>query len=385
MKKVYFDNGATSYPKAPNVADAIADYITNNGSSTNRGAYSDAFEVENIVFETREMLASFFGYNKPKNVIFTKNITESLNVLLHGYLKSGDHVIVSSLEHNAVMRPLMEMSENNITFTRVNPEKSGNFYEDDLTLALEHNTKLIVMTYASNVSGIVLNLKQVGEFAKKHNIRFVIDSAQAAGFIDMDINDLNADAIAFTGHKSLLGPQGIGGFVIKSDFAKEVKSLVQGGTGSKSDSEIQPKYLPDKYEAGTPNIVGIVGLNASIKYIQSVGLSNIRKHELFLLDTLVKGLKQISGINVIGGEFISNSTPVVSIDIPDVDTAMVSHELASKYNISNRCGMHCAPSAHKYYGTFPQGTIRFSVGYSNTIEEVEYVLNSLKQIIDDIE
>lgn len=383
MKRTYLDNGATSFPKAPGVAEAINNYILNVGTNVGRGAYAEAFETEGLVYETREMLAELFDAPDSKNIVFTKNITESLNVLLHGYLKSGDHVIVSSLEHNAMMRPLVALESSGVTFTRVTPNHDGVFDSEHLEAALQPNTKLVAMLHASNVFGTVLKLDTVGSFAKKHNLRFIVDAAQTAGFLPVKMSELHADAIAFTGHKSLLGPQGIGGFAIRDDFAKDVSSLIQGGTGSKSDLEVQPDYLPDKFESGTPNTIGIIGLHASLSFIQQKGIDTICAHERKLTQALLDGLTQIPEVNVIATTECSSKTAVVSIDTPQHDSAVVSHLLSSTYGINNRCGMHCAPSAHKTMGTFPQGTIRFSFGYANTDEDVETVLAALKSILQE--
>ncbi len=383
MKRTYLDNGATSFPKAPGVAEAINNYILNVGTNVGRGAYAEAFETEGLVYETREMLADLFDAPDSKNIAFTKNITESLNVLLHGYLNSGDHVIVSSLEHNAMMRPLVALESAGVSFTRVIPGPDGSFDTKALEDALRPNTKLVAMLHASNVFGTVLKLDTVGAFAKEHNLRFIVDAAQTAGFLPVKMTELHADAIAFTGHKSLLGPQGIGGFAITDDFAKEVSSLIQGGTGSKSDLEIQPDYLPDKFESGTPNTIGIIGLHASLTFIKEKGMESIRRHERKLTQSLLNGLAKIPEVNVIATTDCSNKTAVVSIDTPNHDSAVVSHLLSSTYGVNNRCGMHCAPSAHKTMGTFPQGTIRFSFGYANTDQDVQTVLNALKTILKE--
>ncbi len=383
MKRVYLDNGATSFPKAPGVAEAINNYILNVGTNVGRGAYAEAFETEGIVYETREMLAALFGAPDSKNIVFTKNVTESLNVLLHGFLKQGDHVIVSSFEHNAMMRPLVQMSSKGVSFTRIQPDALGIFDLEEITAAIKPETKLIAMLHASNVFGTIMDLKPVGQLAKTHNLRFIVDAAQTAGQLPVNMTDLNADAIAFTGHKSLLGPQGIGGFAITDDFATQVDSLIQGGTGSKSDLEIQPDYLPDKFESGTPNTIGIVGLHASLCFLKDHGIDKIRSHEQMLMEDLLSQLGTISQVKIIGTQSTAHKTAVVSIDTPDHDSAVISHRLSSGYGINNRCGMHCAPSAHKSMDTFPQGTIRFSFGYANTHEDVAAVANALREIFSE--
>ncbi len=378
---IYLDNGATSFPKAPGIGAKIAEYIETIGASVGRGHYKESFQAEMIVYETREKLMNLLGAPDTRNVIFTRNITESMNVLLFGFLKEGDHVIVSEVEHNATMRPLVELENRGITFTRVPIEPDGQVLESHLQDALQTNTKLIAMTHASNVSGALLQLGPVGAFAKANNLRFIVDAAQTAGVLPVKMADLHADAIAFTGHKSLLGPQGIGGFIITDDFADQVKPLIHGGTGSKSESEVQPNIMPDKFEAGTPNIPGIVGLHASLTYIEEEGMDKIHAKEMALTVKLMEGLKDISGVRIIGPMDPDHRTAVVSFDCLEEDNALVSHTLASTYDIRNRCGLHCAPNTHKFYGTYPQGSVRLSVGYFNTEDHIEKAIEAVKTIL----
>ncbi len=379
MRYIYLDNGATAFPKAPGVAEAISDYILNIGASIGRGAYSKAYEAENIVYETRELLCQLFNFHKPENVIFTKNITESINVLTKGLLRDGDHVIVSSMEHNGLMRPLHAIK--GLEYTRIACNNLGQLNPDDIEPAIRTNTRAVIMLHASNVSGTILDLERVGQICKENKLYFIIDAAQTAGFLDLDFEALHADALAFTGHKSLLGPQGIGGFLIKDQLAKEMDSLIQGGTGSLSDEEIQPDYMPDKFEAGTPNIPGIYGLNASLKYIKSYGLKKIKEKEVYLLDRFLEGLKNMEGLRILGPGSSQGRTPVVSLDFIDGDNGIIGHELNKEYGIMTRTGMHCAPSAHKTLGTFPYGTVRFSLSHFNTVEEIDYTLDSISKIL----
>ena len=379
MKYVYLDNGATSFPKAPGVAESMSDYILNVGTNVNRGAYSSSYKAENIVYETRELLCELFKFNKPENVVFTKNITESMNVLIKGLLKDNDHVIVSSMEHNAVMRPLNSL--NKVEYTKVICDETGELNIEDVEKAIKTNTKAIIMTHASNVCGTILDLEKVGQVCKKHNLFFIIDSAQTAGFLNLDFQKLNADAIGFTGHKSLLGPQGIGGFIVNDRMNKEMFSFIQGGTGSLSDTEIQPDYMPDKFEAGTLNIPGIYGLNASLKYLLELGIDKIREKEIKLLDRFLDGVLNIENIKVIGKTTSNNRTGILSIDFIKDDNGMISHELSKEYGIMTRSGMHCAPSAHKTLGTFPQGTVRFSVSHFTTMEEIDYTIDCINKIV----
>ena len=381
MKRVYLDNGATSYPKAPGVAEAMSDYILNNGANVGRGAYESSFLAENIVYETRELIAEMFNSNKSENVVFTKNVTESLNVLIKGVLEAGDHAIVSSMEHNAVMRPLNALSKKDISFSKVKCSNLGELDPDYIRGFIKPNTKAVIMTHASNVCGTILDIETVGRICKEYGLIFIIDTAQTAGFLEIDINRLNADAIAFTGHKGLLGPQGLGGFVVTESLAKSIDTFIEGGTGSLSDQEIQPEYMPDKLEAGTINIPGIYGLNAALKFVRDTGTETIRAGEIDLVERFLTGLKEIDLIHVIGRDDIKNRTGVVSIDVPTRDNADISYKLYSEYGIATRCGMHCAPSAHQTLGTFPKGTVRFSFSHFNTIEDVDYALGALNKIL----
>lgn len=381
MNSVYLDNGATAFPKAPGVVESMSNYLTRIGCNINRGGYSRTFEAEDVVYETRELVCELFNCHKPENVIFTKNITESLNVLIKGLLKSGDHVIVSSMEHNAVMRPLNSIKTCGVEYSRAQCNVYGELDLKEVVKNIKPNTKAIIMTHASNVCGTILDLKRVGNISKENGLYFIIDTAQTAGFLDIDYEELNADAIAFTGHKGLLGPQGIGGFILSDNLASKVTPIIEGGTGSLSDEEIQPEYMPDKFEAGTLNIPGIYGLNASLKYILKEKVSTIREKELYLLEHFLEGLLNMPKLKIIGRRDLHHRTAVVSIDIPHMDNGEVAYELSSKFGIMTRSGLHCAPSAHKTLGTFPRGTIRFSFSHFNTIDEVKYTIDAIYKIL----
>lgn len=336
MGTYYFDNAATSFPKPSEVTESIIHYIKDIGSNVGRGAYGSAYEAEETVLETREMIAELFHYDKYKNVIFTKNITESLNVLIKGFLKKGDHVLVSSMEHNAVMRPLNAIKENGIDFTRIPCNKEGELETETMSKCLRPNTKAVIMTHASNVCGTIMPLEEVGRFCRKNNLFFIVDSAQSAGSIDIDINKINADAIAFTGHKGLLGPQGIGGFVISDRLNPLVSPLIEGGTGSLSEKEIQPDYMPDKYEAGTMNMPGIFGLNAALKYINKETISAIREKEMELTRMFIEEIGNISDVRLIGTRDINKRTAVVSLDFLAKDNSQIAFTLAQSFNIYTR-------------------------------------------------
>lgn len=379
MKNIYLDNGATSYPKAPGVAGNMSDYILNKGTNIGRGAYSLSYEVENAVYETREFICELFDFNRPENVVFTKNITESLNVLIKGLLKKGDHAIISSMEHNAVMRPLNTLIDK-IEYTKIPCNTLGELDTSNIVDSIKPNTKAIIMTHASNVCGTILDLKSVGQICKDNNLFFIIDSAQTAGFLDLNFQELNADAIGFTGHKSLLGPQGIGGFIINDIMIKEMDTLIEGGTGSLSDEEIQPDYMPDKFEAGTLNIPGIYGLHTSLKYLLDYGINNIRDKELYLADRFLEDLLNMENIKLIGKETSIDRTGVLSIDFIEDDNGLVAHELSKDYDIMTRSGLHCAPSAHKTLGTFPHGTVRFSLSHFTSLDEINYTVDCINKI-----
>lgn len=379
MDGIYLDNAATSFPKAPGVAAAVAGFLTNSGVNINRGLYSASFETANIVYETRELLCRLFNFPKPENVIFTKNITESLNVILKGLLKPGNHVLVSTMEHNAVMRPLASLAEKGVEVSAVHCNHQGELSPGDLRLQIKSNTKAIVITHASNVSGTIMPLEEVGQLCREHKLFFIVDSAQTAGFLSIDFLALQADAFAFTGHKGLLGPQGIGGFYLSDQLASLVEPLIEGGTGSASDSVFQPSYLPDRFEAGTLNLPGIYGLNASLKYLIREGIPAIREKELSLVQRFMENVQTLPGIQLLGPDPKHERTGIASLNFLNHDNAQVSYELFKDFGIMTRCGLHCAPAAHRTLGTFPQGTVRFSFGHFNSLQDVDYVIHSLRK------
>ncbi|MGI6586366.1 MAG: aminotransferase class V-fold PLP-dependent enzyme [Gracilibacteraceae bacterium] len=381
MDRVYLDNAATSYPKAPGVGEAVKRFIDDIGCNIKRGVYKSSLSAEEIVFDTREQICRLFNFDKAENVIFTQNITQSLNFLMKGFLKRGDHCIVSSMEHNAVMRPLAQLNAEGVEFSRIQCDSFGRLNPEDITEQIKSNTKAVIMTHASNVCGTVLPIYDIGKICKEKGIRFIVDSAQSAGTLELDWKRLNADAIAFTGHKGLLGPQGIGGFVVSDEMANEMSPYITGGTGSFSDSEEQPEHLPDKFESGTSNIPGIFGLNTALKYVFSIETENIRLNEMKLTGTFISEVSDIKGVMLAGIKGTTGRTAVVSLDFKDLDNAEIAYILDKEYGIATRCGLHCAPSAHKTLGTFPQGTVRFSFSHFNTMEEVRYTVDAINRII----
>lgn len=383
MKRVYLDNGSTSFPKAPGVSDAVKFFMDEVGANVNRGGYESAYSAEDVIMETREMLKELFHFGgKTRNVIFTPNITYSLNMIIKGWLKPGDHVLVSSMEHNAMMRPLVQLGDNGVTFDRIPCNEDGEMQLDKIEALIRPETKGILTLHGSNVCGAVMPLKEIGEICKKHNIKFVVDAAQTAGVFPIDMVDMNIDVLCFTGHKSLLGPQGIGGFLLNDDMAKVVDALIVGGTGSVSDSEIQPNFLPDKYESGTPNIPAIYGLHASLKYIMEKGIDNIRAEEMKLAGAFMEKISEMDGVRIVGPNRVENRAPVVSLDFLNEDNAQVAFALDSEYGIATRTGLHCAPNAHKTLNTYPQGTVRFAFGHFNTMDEVLYAVESIRKVLN---
>ena len=377
---IYLDNASTTFPKPACVAQAMLDYLTRCGSNVSRGGYRSAYAAEELVFSTRERLAALFHAPDCKCVCFTKNVTESLNVLLKGVLHPGDHVLVSSMEHNAVMRPLRQLEAQGVTFSRIPCRPDGTLISEAMEGLLQPNTRLVVMTHASNVCGTLLPIAEVGAFCAAHGLRFFVDSAQTAGVFPIDMEAMHIDALAFTGHKGLLGPQGLGGFALREDLAAELTPLLAGGTGSLSHTELMPDFLPDRFEAGTMNLPGIAGLHAALAFLSDTGLDAIRAHELTLTGRFLSGLAPLCAaerIKLLGPPGIVGRVGVVSIQTPGRDLADVAFALDDRFGIQTRVGLHCAPAAHRTLVSFPTGSIRFSFGYFNTEADVDAALSAL--------
>lgn len=381
MKYIYLDNASTTFPKAPNMANAMSDYLTNYGININRGSYALAYDVEDIIYTTRQRLNTLFNGHDPSHVTFTQNVTMSLNMVIKGLLKAGDHILVSSMEHNAVMRPLTQQLDKGITFDIIPCDVTGSIQLESIETLIRPNTVAMIINHASNVCGTVQPIESIGAICKAHNLHFILDAAQTAGVIPIDVKACHINALCFTGHKGLLGPQGIGGIILTKEIAQILTHLIAGGTGSFSHLETMPTHMPDAFEAGTLNLPGIIGLNEGLSYIESVGMKNIHNHELTLTKTFLEGLRSITGINIIGKQDIQDRTAVVSITIDGMDPASIAYELESTYHIMTRVGLHCAPRAHQTLGTYPEGTVRFSFGYANTLEEVDMALSALHTIL----
>ncbi|MBP3674638.1 MAG: aminotransferase class V-fold PLP-dependent enzyme [Oscillospiraceae bacterium] len=384
MDKIYLDNASTTFPKPEVVPQSVYRYMTSQGCNINRGCYDSAYDVEETVFETREMLARLFHGGDCKNVVFTKNVTESLNVILKGFLKPGDHLLVSSMEHNAMMRPIRQLEKLGVSFDRIPCTQTGELRLDALESLLKPNTRAIAMMHASNVCGTVLPIEAVGRFAHAHGLKFIVDCAQTAGVLPVDMEQMHIDALAFTGHKGLLGPQGIGGFILKEEMIELIDPLLSGGTGSISHTEEIPDFMPDRFEPGTMNLPGIVGLHAGLQWLEETGINVVREHELAMTARFLEGLKPLECaglIRLVGKRDCENRTGVVSIQTMTKELSQAAFELDANYGIQTRVGLHCAPSAHMTLRTYPTGTIRFSFGWWNTPEDVDKALEALKEIL----
>ena len=371
---VYLDNASTSFPKPKAVCDSIYNFLANIGGNSGRSNHTNALESNRYVFDTRENIASFFNFPKIENVIFTNNITSSLNILINGILKKGDHVITSSIEHNSVIRPLWNLKESNIIDLDITEANSlGIINVESIKTLIKPNTKLIILTHASNVLGTIQPIKEIGKLCKENNIFFILDSAQSAGVLSVDFSELNLSALTFTGHKSLLGPQGIGGFIISDELNEICLPFILGGTGSLSHALNQPDFLPDKFESGTLNIPGIVGLNEGLKFIRKEGLKTIYEHNSYLRKYLIEEISNIPNYKIYGDLSPEKGTTCISFSHDKLDINELSYILDSDFRISNRSGLHCSPLAHKTIGTYPNGTVRFSIGYFNTIHSLNKI------------
>ena len=380
MHTVYLDNAATSFPKPPAVGARMREYVDEVGASVSRGSYEAAQQAELVTLRLRQRLCALFGFADPSHVILTPGNTWGLNMLLLGALRPGDHALVSAMEHNAVMRPLTQLAKCGVSFNRIPCDAEGRLQTGSVEAMLRPNTRLVLLAHASNVSGTVQDAAAVGEICAARGIPFALDAAQTAGHIPLDFAALHLSALSVPAHKGLMGPQGIGALLLRPDFAKTLEPLVSGGTGSVSDSEDIPLYLPDRFEPGTPNLPGIYGWEAALAYLESVTVEAAAAHDRALSERFLIGLRDMPGVALIGPDTAEGRVGVFSLDFPGKDNAEITARLEEDFGILTRCGLHCAPSAHRTLGTFPRGTVRLSLGWFNTGDDIDRALQAVKAV-----
>jgi len=375
---IYLDNAATTYPKPSSVYKNVMKAMKEYGANPGRGSHAMAIEGAKVIYETRELLAELFNLDNPMNAIFTFNATDSLNIAIKGILNSGDHVITTEMEHNSVLRPIKGLEKIGVENTIVECSSDGTVSLSHIENAIKDNTKLIVTTHVSNLTGTIFPIEEIAKICKKHNLLYLLDASQSAGVLDIDLKKYGIDVLAAPGHKGLLGPQGTGILLINTDI--DLRQLKEGGTGSRSGSLIHPDFYPDKLEAGTHNLPGIAGLNAGLKYILDKGTKSIYSHEKNLLDIFIKELRKNSKIKIYGPEAIEHRSGVVPINIEGMDSSEVANILDSSYSIAVRPGLHCAPLAHKAIGTEKIGAVRFGVGPFNKKSDIMEAVKALNEI-----
>lgn len=370
---IYLDNAATTWPKPECVTEAIVKAMRECGGNAGRGGHRLALAAGELLYETRERTGAFFGCDDPFRVCFTQNITMAVNLALRGFLKKGDHVLISPMEHNCVMRPLTQMG---INYDVLNADPDGKVKLSEISGVIRPNTRMIIICHESNVNGVVQPLREIGQIARSNRLFLLADCAQSAGHFPIDIEADNIDFLCFTGHKGMLGPAGTGGVIFgnRVDIEK-IEPLLFGGTGSLSESFDQPSFMPDRFESGTQNICGLAGLNAGLKWIEKQGIAQISSKGKALLNHLSGNIQDIGGIHCYSGE-----GHVLSITINDLDNGKAALELEKRWGIMTRIGLHCAPLAHRSIGTFPNGTIRFAVSPFTTENDIQTCIEACKEL-----
>ena len=376
---IYFDNAATTMRKPDCVIDAVADAMRNFGNS-GRGAHEASLDASRMIYETRERISELFNLGNPLQVAFTSNSTESLNMAIQGLFSKGDHVITTVLEHNSVLRPLYLMENRGVSLTILPCDEKGVLCYDQLEESIRPETKAVVCTHASNLTGNRMDLERVGELCHRHGIRLVADASQTAGVLPIDMKRMHIDVLCFTGHKSLLGPQGIGALLLDADFARRLTPLVAGGTGSASDSEELPDWMPDRFESGTPNMPGVYGWEAALGWLENTGIETLENHEKTLSKRFLEGIYGLKNVKLYGATVPEGRTGVFSVGFLNCDNAEAAWRLEREFGILTRCGLHCAPSAHKTLGSFPEGSVRFSTGWANTEADIDAALSAIAAI-----
>ena len=372
---IYFDNAATTLRKPDCVIEAVTQAMCSLGNS-GRGVHSGALSASRIIYDTRAALARLFCAESPERIAFTANSTQALNIAIKGVLNPGDHVITTALEHNSVLRPLYELEDQGVELTILSADSLGNICYEDFEKEIKANTKAIVTTHGSNLTGNLLDIGRIGEIAKKHGLTYIVDASQTAGVFHIDVQRMHIDILCFTGHKGLLGPQGTGGIYVREGV--EIRPLLSGGSGVQTYLRSHPPQMPTALEAGTLNGHGIAGLGAAVRYLQETGLDTIRAKEQALMWAFYTQVQQIPGITVYGDFSSPNRCAIVSLNVRDYDSGEVSDALSTEYGIATRPGAHCAPLMHQALGTVEQGAVRFSFSHFNTIEEIiTFVLECL--------
>lgn len=379
---IYMDNAATTMQKPKEVIQAVAAAMESMGNA-GRGAHGASLNASRTVYDTRELLCRFFNGSSPRQIVFTANSTESLNIAIKGVLNPGDHVVTTVMEHNSVLRPLYEMEEKGVELTFVKTDERGVMDLADLEAAIRPDTKAIVCTNGSNLTGNYVDVEAVGAIAAKYNVLFVVDASQTAGVFPIDVQEMHIDILCFTGHKSLLGPQGTGGMYVREGL--EVRPLLSGGSGVQTYSKTHPKEMPTALEAGTLNGHGIAGLHAAVEYLMAEGIDKIRTREQELMWRFYEGVKDISNVKVYGDFSTKNRCPIVTLNIGAYDSSEVGDALLMDYDISIRPGAHCAPLMHEALGTVGQGAVRFSFSHYNTEEEVDTAIRAIQELSVDEE
>lgn len=377
---VYLDNAATSYPKVPGVASAMADYVEKVGATINRSSYASAQEAGLVTLSLRERLCRLFNHPDPTHAVLTPGATAGLNMVIKGLLRPGDHCLVSSMEHNAVMRPLVQLEREGVAFERIPCDAQGRLRLEALPGMIKLNTRLVVMAHGSNVCGTVQDAEAVGKICLERGVPFALDAAQTAGHIEVDFERFGLSALVVPGHKGLLGPQGIGALLLDADFARRLTPLVAGGTGSASDSEELPGWMPDRFESGTPNMPGVYGWEAALGWLENTGIETLENHEKTLSKRFLEGIYGLKNVKLYGATVHEGRTGVFSVGFLNCDNAEAAWRLEREFGILTRCGLHCAPSAHKTLGSFPEGSVRFSTGWANTEADIDAALSAIAAI-----
>lgn len=379
---IYLDNTSTTSPKPEEVCLAVEKYIRKNCGSPGR-SMTLVTEKKDVIFETRELISKLINVEDPYRIVFTCSATDSLNLAIKGYLKKGDHVIITSMEHNSILRPLTHMElEGIIELSVVYADKLGYINPENIRAEIKDNTKLIATTHVSNVIGTIIDIEKIGQIASANNITYLVDASQSIGAIKIDVKKMHIDLLAMPGHKNLFGPTGTGILYIKEGI--NLTPLRYGGTGTISESLLQPEAMPHKYESGTANLIGIAGLNAGINFILSEGMDKIRKHEEQLSDYMYKELLKISGVSIYGTDKACDKMSVISLNIKNEKASCIGQKLLNDFGIITRAGLHCAPLAHRTIGTENCGTVRFGIGYFNTKEDIDFSLEAINKLCQSL-